>query len=233
MSPWLVGLLMLPRYTVASSSVRPPVTVAGRRERARSRSLSNVTPASVPRELVKVSSAPPASVTVPPSTVPPTTFHEPVAAVKASVMPTLFRVPVRFTVPPERVNEPRPATVKVPPRLTVVLVAVIVPSFDQVLFELPRLSVEPVAVMVEPAALLHVPSRLSDLPGACGQPLIDHVVGAADAQAAAGAADRHRPRLPVSPPMLSDSPFSTAREPWLVKVAGVDRDRAAGQRRRS
>ena len=96
------------------------------------------------------SSAPPASVTMPPLMVPPTRFHEPVVVVKARVVPVLFSVPVMFTVPPVRVNEPSAARVKLPPRLTVLLVAVIVPSLDQVLLELPRLSVEPEAVMVEP-----------------------------------------------------------------------------------
>ena len=57
-----------------------------------------VTPLSVPPEFVGTSSAPPDSLTVPPLTVPPTRFHEPLAAFSVNVLPALFNVPVRFTV---------------------------------------------------------------------------------------------------------------------------------------
>src|SRR6516225_7455097 len=143
----------LPRLTVLPFSVRPLVTVAPELF-VRSRSLLNVTPFNVPL-LVKVSSAPPASVTVLLRSVPPTRFHEPVLAVKPSVVLVLSSVPVRLTVPPERVNMPNAAKVKLPPRLTVALVAVMVPVLLQALLPLPRPSVPPLAVMVP--LLLQVP----------------------------------------------------------------------------
>ena len=68
---------------------------------------------------------------MPPSIAPPSRFHEPVRALKARVAPALFTVPVRLTVVSDGVNEPRPAGVKLPPRSTVLFVAVIVPALDQ------------------------------------------------------------------------------------------------------
>ena len=47
----------------------------------------------------------------------------------ADSLPMLFSVPVRFTVPlPLRLNVPRLPSVNVPPRLTVLLAALIVPA---------------------------------------------------------------------------------------------------------
>ena len=86
--------------------------------------------------------------------VPPSRFQEPVAAVKASVVPVLSNVPTRFTVPPLRLIVPSAASVNSPPRFTVLLVAVIVPAFDHAVLLFPRFSVAPVALIVEPAALV-------------------------------------------------------------------------------
>ena len=124
---------------------------------ARSRLLAAVTPSSVPPVLVKTSSAPPDSLSVPPSIVPPARFQEPVVAFRASVVPVSSSVPVRFTVPPVRLNVPRPASVNRPPRFTVEFVALIVPALLQALVEeldwSPRFNVAPVAAIVEPTAL--------------------------------------------------------------------------------
>ena len=98
---------------------------------ARSRLLSAVTPSSVPPALVKTSSAPPLAEYVPFLMVPLERFHEPVAVFNASVVPVLSRVPTRFTVPPLRVNVPRLATVKEPPRFTVLSLALMRPALLQ------------------------------------------------------------------------------------------------------
>ena len=58
-------------------------------------------------------------------------------------------VPVRFTVPPLRLNLPRAGTVKFPPRFTVELVAAIEPVLLQELLPPPRFSVALLAVIVE------------------------------------------------------------------------------------
>ena len=122
---------------------------------------------------MKTNSAPPDSLSVPLFIVPPARFHEPVVASRASVVPVLSSVPVRFTVPPVRLNVPRPASVKLPPRFTVELVAVIVPVLLQALVEeldwSPRFSVAPVAVIVE--AFVHVPSSDSVVPAGCSKGL--------------------------------------------------------------
>ena len=97
--------------------------------------MSAVTPSSVPPEDVKTSSAPPDSVSVPPWSVPPARFQEPVAAFKASVVPVLLSVPVRFTVAPAWLNVPRAAKVNVPPRPTQEFGASIVPVLLQALVE--------------------------------------------------------------------------------------------------
>src|ERR1043166_5514617 len=102
-------------------------------------SLPSVTPDKVPP--LATNCAPPVAVTVPPLIVPDTS-HEPVAA--SNVNPPLS-VPMRFTVPPVRLNTPKPACVKLPPRFTVPLVALMVPVLFQLL---PKVSVEVSAVIV-------------------------------------------------------------------------------------
>ena len=88
---------------------------------------SIVTPLKVPVPFT-TSVAPPAVVIVPPSTVPPSNTHEPLAAFSARVVLVLVSTPVRLTVPPLRVNAPKAANVKLPPRSTVTLVALIAPA---------------------------------------------------------------------------------------------------------
>ncbi len=88
-----------------------------------------VTPLKVP--LFTTSETPVAVVIVPPSTVPPSNTHEPLAALSARVVPVLVSTPVRLTVPPLRVNAPKSASVKLPPRFTVTLVALIAPALVQ------------------------------------------------------------------------------------------------------
>ncbi len=73
----------------------------------------------MPLWAVATSEVPSDSVTVPLRIVPPDRSQEPVLAVKANVFPVLSRVPVRFTVPPLRVSVPKPAVVKLPPKLRI------------------------------------------------------------------------------------------------------------------
>ena len=73
----------------------------------------------------------------------------------------LSNVPVRFTAPPEWLNEPSDDTLNEPPRFTVAFVAVNVPALLQASLPLPSVSVPPVAVIELPAELLHVPPRLT------------------------------------------------------------------------
>ena len=64
--------------------------------------------------LTAVRTLPPLVVIVPPMMVPPATFHPPVRLSSARVLPVLSRVPVTFTVPPVRLNEPAGAGAKMP-----------------------------------------------------------------------------------------------------------------------
>src|SRR5262245_7066235 len=60
---------------------------------------------------------------------PPANTQEPVVSSNASVVPPLPSDPVTFTVPPERLNVPKSASAKVPPKLTVeLLLEVMVPE---------------------------------------------------------------------------------------------------------
>ena len=86
-------------------------------------------------------------VTVPPSTVPPLSTQEPPTALSTNTALLLLRVPVKFTTPPLRLRVPRLANVKLPPRFTVALVALIVPVLVQL----------PPKVRVELAATFTVP----------------------------------------------------------------------------
>ena len=70
---------------------------------------------------------------VPPAIVPPSSRHAPMLGDKASVVPALFNVPVKFTAAPVALKLPRAAGVNDPPRLTVAPAAVIVPSLIQLL----------------------------------------------------------------------------------------------------
>ena len=87
-----------------------------------------VTPERVPPTGTK--RLPDVAVMVPPVMVPPSR-HGPVVSSRARVVPVLLRVPVRLTVPPERLKVPRPARVKEPPRFTVEFVVLMVPSLSQ------------------------------------------------------------------------------------------------------
>src|SRR4051812_12326153 len=111
-----------------------------------------------------MSAAPPVAVYVPFFNVPDESrFQLPVAADNARFP---VSVPVRFTVPPVRLNVPKVAWVKLPPRLTVELVAEIVPALLQALSGdvSPRLRVAEVAVMLAPAGLVQVPPSASVVP---------------------------------------------------------------------
>src|SRR4051812_26313919 len=119
---------------------------------------------------------------------PPAKFHEPVAALSARAVPVSTSVPVRLTVPPLRWKLPRAAGVKPPPRVTVLLVAAMVPWFDHPPELLPRGSAAPGAVMAEPAALVQEPER-ERLAGDGTQALTDDVTPPAEAQACGAAAE--------------------------------------------
>ena len=54
---------------------------------------------------------------MPPVTVPPLRFHDPVAVLSVSVCPSLLSTPVMLTNPPLRVKFARFASVNIPPRL--------------------------------------------------------------------------------------------------------------------
>ena len=54
---------------------------------------------------------------------------------KANVVPVLFNVPIRFTVPPARLNVSKPASVNSPARFTVESVASMVPVLLQAFVE--------------------------------------------------------------------------------------------------
>ena len=95
----------LPRGRVAPFRIRSPVTLTSALKGAMSsgRGLapaplpSSVTPARVPL-VVTTRALPSAAASVPPLTVPPARFTEPVLALRNNVCPTLFRVPTRLTV---------------------------------------------------------------------------------------------------------------------------------------
>src|SRR6516162_10654218 len=99
-----------------------------------SRVPANVTPFKAPWLLsTPWRMALPAVLTVPPLIVPPATVQVPVVSLRARVVPELFNIPVRLTIPPERLKVPRSATANVPPRFTVELfVEVIVPELCHV-----------------------------------------------------------------------------------------------------
>ncbi len=95
--------------------VRPPVTfIFGAETLPMSSVPSSVTPLMVLLLLTAVRTLPPLVVIVPPMMVPPYTFQPPVRLSSARVLPVLSRVPVRFTVPPVRLNEPGGAGAKMP-----------------------------------------------------------------------------------------------------------------------
>ena len=76
---------------------------------------------------------------MPPSTAPPFSPHDPLAAFNARVVLVLLSVPTRNTEPLVREKFPRFASVKFPPRLTVVLLTLMLDRLLQLPF---RLSVE-------------------------------------------------------------------------------------------
>src|SRR5688572_1420231 len=99
----------------------------------------------------------------PPLSVPPAKFHVP--SVSLSVRPPVM-VPVRFTVPPVRVNRPGSFTdgvVNAPPRFTTPPVTPIVPVFDQ---SPEVLSEPPLPTAIVPLLAQLGPARLSAPPSA-------------------------------------------------------------------
>jgi len=101
-------------------------------------------PFRMPAEEVKIRSAPPERVMLPPLIVPPTSRHDPLAALRSKVVPVLLSTPVRLTVPPERTMLPAPPVENVPPRVSVEFVELIVPPFAQ--FP-PSVNVPPVPIV--------------------------------------------------------------------------------------
>ena len=107
---------------VLSCRVKPPVTLR-MPPLVMVRSLASVTPP-VKLPVAKLGTfklAPPLVVTVPPATVPPLKFSEPVVVFSVRVVPALFRVPVRVIAPLELARAPGlvnvPARARVPPWL--------------------------------------------------------------------------------------------------------------------
>ena len=107
-------------------------------------------PFRMPDDEVKIRSAPPERVMLPPLIVPPNSRHEPLAAFRTSVVPVLLSVPLRFTVPPERTMLPARLIENVPPSVNVEFVELMVPALDQ--FP-PRVNDPPLTAM-RPAAVL-------------------------------------------------------------------------------
>ena len=116
-------------------------------------SLLSVTPLNVPPLVVVMNDEPSANAMVPPTTVPPSRFHEPVVASSVRVSPVLVSVPVTFTVPPVRVIVPMPAVVKEPSSSSVELSMFSVPvAFDHValsIFRIPPLIASAVPLFVK------------------------------------------------------------------------------------
>src|SRR4051794_36580834 len=109
---------------------------------------------------------PPLVLTVPPFIVPPATFHVPVVASRFRAV--LLSVPVMLTVPAVlglRVNVPISALAKVPPKLRMPPVTLIVPELCQVP---PILKVPPVTAQVAPDWLLNVEPDISVMPPPVG-----------------------------------------------------------------
>ena len=145
----------LPSATAALLRVSPPVTLmlelpTAVRSSAKGwvGSPSTTTPAKVPPVPVPINRAPSLTVTVPPLIVPPARFQDPVIAFSASVVPVLVKVPVRLTVPPERLRVASCAWVKVPPRFSVLLVALTLPGLVQAPS---RVRVPPPSIEIMPA----------------------------------------------------------------------------------
>ena len=98
---------VVPPSRIVPFKVRPLVTfIFGAKTLPMSSVPSSVTPLMVLLLLTAVRTLPPLVVIVPPMMVPPDTFHPPVRLSSARVLPVLSRVPVTFTVPPVRLNEP-------------------------------------------------------------------------------------------------------------------------------
>ena len=105
-------------------------------------------PVRFPALSVRAKTEPPVSVIVPPAIVPPSSRQAPMLGDKASVVPALFNVPVKFTAAPVALNLPTAAVVNDPPRLTVAALAVIVPALIQLA---PRIvNVWPLATVMGP-----------------------------------------------------------------------------------
>src|ERR1035438_5179485 len=123
-----------------------------------------VTPLNVP--LLTTNDAPLVVRTLPPRTLPPLSTHEPeLAPSNTSVVLVLFNVPVRFTVPPLRVNAPRLASVNAPPRFTVAFVTLMAPALAQLPF---KVSVDPLSasawLFTQLPLSVSVPLPLADNP---------------------------------------------------------------------
>ena len=113
-------------------------------------SLLSVTPLNVPPLVVVMNDEPSANAMVPPTTVPPSRFHEPVVASSVRVSPVLVSVPVTFTVPPVRVIVPKSELSKLLPRFNVPPSILKVP----VLVQLALLSVSVAPLMASAVPLL-------------------------------------------------------------------------------
>ena len=150
----------LSRTLPVFSSRSPPVTA---------------TLASVPPLLVVDRIEPAVWLTVPPLIVPPNRFQVPVAASRVSVEAALFKVPLRFTVPPVRVKPAKlkPEVENVPPRLKVAEVIDTVPAE---LHEPPKVRVLPLAAVIE-AGLVQLLALTVRVPAvACNVALLVNVL---------------------------------------------------------
>src|SRR5262249_49503323 len=144
----LVTVTLAPEYTLPTSSV--PLSV---------------TPSSSP--LLTSSEAPLLVVTAPPAMVPPTSRHALVCPLNTSWGLASLSVPVRLTVPARRLSRPRLFRVKPPPRLTVLLVALMLPVLVQ--FP-PKLRVHPAPALKTPPLLKPLGRRRLAPLRACARP---------------------------------------------------------------
>src|SRR5438445_160830 len=94
--------------------------------------------------------------------VPPSRYQAPTEGDNVKVLLPLFRTPTRLTVLPLALKLPSPAVLKVPlPRFTVELVAVMRPLFVQVSF---RVSVPPLSAWSVPLLLQLAPLTVTTPP---------------------------------------------------------------------
>src|SRR5688572_15196565 len=124
-------------------NVRLALVVSNSRSAPLNATLESVPPLDV------ITSVAPLATTLPPLIVPSDMFQFPVAGLSVSVLPVLFIVPSRLTVPPVREKPAKlnPPVLNVPPRPSVALSIESVPA----LLQLPaKLRVVPPAAAIEP-----------------------------------------------------------------------------------